>query len=379
MTPQESKPVPPVRENQLPPMGIAHKVAAGKPESWVSLATLQGLSDPWDLIDFNFPGMKLLHQINPPLAARQVNWYLREYVGCETSLDGGNNWAFTFPLTGGKGVWKGGVIYLPPPKSTPTPTPPPAAPPCVIQIGSLVLSPAVLAILQLVKVRLPTQARCLDPTEVAYARNFYSDSLAYEDIYVSDGHGADNRPVTIALPTDSRWIVVLNMGPTDFRSPLSHKDVLIHELAHAWQSQHHPEEPMKFMWNCSMSQVEAATLTAVAAAYSNRWSRLGLDGLGLPDPNLGEADAYAYIPGKPHRDYGGEQIAQQVEDSVFYPTRLNRGVDLASAQAILNRMKNVPRGARDSENVSSLSSTKVALKDSPGVVWHDQWGLPVYP
>jgi hypothetical protein len=42
---------------------------------------------------------------------------------------------------------------------------------------------------------------------------------------------------------------------------------LVHELAHAWQSQHHPDNPMKFMWNCTMSQAEAA----IVKASSNKW------------------------------------------------------------------------------------------------------------
>lgn len=379
MTPQELEPVPRVPETFVP-AGIRHPVQNG--QTWVSLATLHGLSDPWDLINHNFPGMKALHQINPKLATRYVNWYLHLYVGCDSSTDGGSNWAFRsgLPSTLGKGGWKGGHIYLPAsmPTPTPIPTPTPAAP-CVVQIASLPLPLAVQGILQLVKVRLPSQARCLDPTEVAYARGFYADSLVYDDIYVSDAHGADKRPVTIALPTGSRWIVVLNVGPTGFstQTQSSMPATLIHELAHAWQSQHHPVQPMKFMWNCAMSQVEAAALTAT----DNKWVRMGLDIGGIPNPNpyMGEADAYAYIPGKPHRNYGGEQIAQQVEDSSFYPTRLNRGGDLAAARAILNRMKTVPRGASDSENISSLNSTKVAFEKSPGVVWHDQRGLPVYP
>ena len=55
-------------------------------------------------------------------ATRHVNWYLREYVGCETSLDR-DNWAFTSGLTKGKGLWKGGRIFLPPQKPGRIPLP----------------------------------------------------------------------------------------------------------------------------------------------------------------------------------------------------------------------------------------------------------------
>jgi hypothetical protein len=237
-----------------------------------------------------------------------------------------------------------------------------------------------LAIIQLAKVQLPSQARCLDPTEVAFAKGFYAGSLSYDDIYVSDGIGADNRPITIAVPVGSRWVVVLNMGSNAFHTPISvhstsdQQATLIHELAHAWQSQHHPDNPMKFMWNCAMSQAEAAALTAA----SNKWVQAGGQIGGIWLPNVGEADAYSYVTGMPFTKYGGEQIAQQVEASNFYPTRLNRGSDLHDAKKILDRMKAIPPG-RDPQNVDGLSTTKFALKSDAKVVWHDGHGLPVYP
>ena len=48
-------------------------------DSWVSLAATAGMP-PWDLIRYNYPGLPAdLQQ-----AAREVNWYLQEYVGCTT-------------------------------------------------------------------------------------------------------------------------------------------------------------------------------------------------------------------------------------------------------------------------------------------------------
>src|SRR5262249_39738478 len=44
----------------------------------------------FDLISFNF---RLA--ANELFYTEQVNWYLREYVGCVHSLDGGRNWAFS--------------------------------------------------------------------------------------------------------------------------------------------------------------------------------------------------------------------------------------------------------------------------------------------
>jgi hypothetical protein len=106
--------------------------------------------------------------------------------------------------------------------------------------------------------------------ELAFAKLWYSNSLVYEDIYVSDAEGVGGRPFTIALPLKKRWIVVLNLGPKGFNDPVaSNKATLIHELAHAWQSQHHPD-PWQFMVN-SMQCRRAAAIGTVWAATQWRY------------------------------------------------------------------------------------------------------------
>jgi hypothetical protein len=130
---------------------------------------------------------------------------------------------------------------------------------------------------------------------------------------------------------------------------------------------------MKFMWNCAMSQAEAE----LVSASSKRWVQIGgriVLGPGMPPPL--EADAYAYVTGKPFFQYGGEQIAQQIEDAYFYAARLLYS-DSAAAQRILTRMKAIPPGP-DPDNIAGLSSTKYALKSERNVVWHDDYGQPVY-
>ena len=76
--PNQQKPPSPVAESYRPPAGIRHPVASG--ETSICLARRAGL-DPWDLIDFNFPGVKLVKQRDFQLATRYVNWYLAEYRG----------------------------------------------------------------------------------------------------------------------------------------------------------------------------------------------------------------------------------------------------------------------------------------------------------
>ena len=122
--PNEQKPVPLVPDTYHPQLGVLYAVKTH--ESWGSIAQAVGI-DVWDLIDFNFPGTKRLMQRNRELATRQVNWYLREYVGCNLSNDG-DNWAFTSGLTGGRGPWKGGFIFVPAMRRAPFPVPGPTFP-----------------------------------------------------------------------------------------------------------------------------------------------------------------------------------------------------------------------------------------------------------
>jgi hypothetical protein len=265
-----------------------------------------------------------------------------------------------------------------PPPPPPGPPPPPNC--TAITIPQLNLPFTVLAALSLANVKLPSTARCLDSTEAEYARTIYGESLDYDRIYVSDGVGADNRPVTIAVPLDGDddWIVILNLGPWTYSHPLSGSDAkptLIHELAHAWQSQHH-SDPIQFMINCAKSQAAAAAASTVVKANDNPIADAVAPGIARPIASLGPADAYSYVPGKFFGDYGGEQIAQQVEDVVKAPSppkcRYLTGTEKTSIGTIANYMKSASRGQVVAENVRSLSSVKYVHQSYDGVVWHEE-------
>ena len=253
-------------------------------------------------------------------------------------------------------------------------TAPPAAiaPPAVcdpVNLPSIGALPGpIQAILTSQKVRLPTRARCLDAGEIAAATAVYGASLAFENIRITDGLGGDGRPFTFVHPTGPRWIVFLNLGPRTFDNPNGSIRVLIHELAHAWQSQHH-SNPLQFMLNCAQSQMEAAAATIVSAANSNRWLRIGsgLGGVNAPNLNLGDADAYAYVPGGFLGDYAGEQIAQHVENSLDGAGLSAAAV--AGAAVIRTHVRSVRAGDRDPDNVRSLSQVRYEFENTPGVVW----------
>ena len=85
----EKPPLKPVRPWIQPPDTFKHKVKNG--DTWITLGSRN--NNQWGehyLIWINF-GLRPTE----PFYTEQVNWYLREYVGCRRSFDGGKNWAFT--------------------------------------------------------------------------------------------------------------------------------------------------------------------------------------------------------------------------------------------------------------------------------------------
>jgi hypothetical protein len=336
MSVQKEVPPNPVQDTYKPLFAKEYTVRNN--DSWERLANLLHIH-PWDLIDFNFPGMKALWRMDAQRACRQINWYLFEYIGCEKSRDG-YNYDFSSGLGRGRGVHRGGKIFLPIDGA--------AADVRRIDLPGAIDSPGVAAGLNAAHARLPSEARSLHPVELALAKFWFSESLVYEDIYVSDAEGAGGRRFTIALPLGKRWIVVLNLGPKGFNDPEgSNKAALIHQLARAWQSQHHPL-PWQFMVNSYQCQRAAAEATI----------RTGR-----------KASAFAYITGGLFKQYGGEQIAQQVQD-FFYPpggVRANHG-------GFWHQMRHVQPRHSNPDNIGSLGNIGwgggYEYQDTPYVVWH---------
>jgi len=233
--PNEKKPTPVVPDSYVPPGGIRRGVQKG--ETWITIASTLGM-DPWDLIDFNFPGIKRTMQTDFQLATQQVNWYLREYVGCQTS-DDGENWAFDSGLTRGKGGWKGGFVYTPSPKPVPPPPPPRSCSPT--SAGKMG--------------RRPTFYRLLNVNEQALVRRVFGLPFPYLDtVGIGNGLGFDGQPWTDTGPMSypglsEQLFYQINIGDaasadltsnqsagcfvTDISGTVS--DLLIHEMTHVWQ------------------------------------------------------------------------------------------------------------------------------------------------
>ena len=136
-------------------------------------------------------------------------------------------------------------------------------------------------------IALPTGIRRITSAERGVATPVFGTSLNLARVLISDGLGGAGRPFTVfvQLPLIG-GVVVLNCGPGF--SGTANPDLFIHELTHAWQSQHHPN-PFQFMVNSAASQ-------ALAAVTGK--------------------DAYKYTAGKSFGLYAAEQIAEQVEDGI---------------------------------------------------------------
>lgn len=242
---------------------------------------------------------------------------------------------------------------VPPPVTPPVSPPPVEPPPVPDNVRELLrrVGEALESILQWVPdalrdivcpggITVPRNLRFLSAAEQAEARGIYGGSLDFSRIVITDGLGCGRRPFTVAFPVGADWWVALNQGSVASFATRPRSDTLIHELAHAWQSQHHGSDPTAFMRNSVINQAAAAALTAVGQ----------------------EASAYAYIPGRPFAEYAAEQIAEQIEDSY-------NGTG-SPTPAIAAHVRSVPAGAPDPDNEASLTvTTGFERRSTAGVVW----------
>ena len=221
----------------------------------------------------------------------------------------------------------------------------------------------------------PTNVRFLFMDEQLMANKVFGRSLDYTRILLSDGKGVSGRAFTVAVPTARGAMVVILMGSTTrcFAASPHHASNLVHELVHAWQSQHHPD-PVAFMSNSAACQARAlaATPTAKAAAAALAVARAGaasvfdtrrLLAIAAEAARREAVSAYAYAPGKPFGAYAAEQIAQQVEHAHRRIGRPTPGVAAVVGAAAPHAVV--------AENVASLGVISFHTRSTPGVVFSD--------
>ena len=193
-------------------------------------------------------------------------------------------------------------------------------------------------------VKLPTTVRLLNADEQGEAMKVFAGSLDFTKLFVSDGLGAGGAKFTIALEVDTLgWVVVMNMGDLATWHTKPRSNTLIHELTHAWQSQHHSKRTA-FMLNSVASQALAKFETERSKLLHLGWT----------------ADAYYYVPRSPFPTYAAEQIAQQVED--VYRHKTVAPVGIVSYIASLKPYEPSP------PNEASLSVPRVERDSTPGCI-----------
>jgi hypothetical protein len=206
--------------------------------------------------------------------------------------------------------------------------PTPSLPSLVIPPGVLPPTPGLLVV------------QHLDPTtQIPTAKGVFGSSINFSSVFISNVKGPTGRPFTMALNLPVLGIIqVMNMGTL---TPTT--SVLIHELTHVWQSQHHSKFTA-FEGNALKSQTMAATANAPFAADPTVNTN--------PDfPSDFPFSAYAYLrPGKAFGDYAAEQIAQQVQNG---------------EAPIVSHVSSVAAGAIDKDNETSLGTARIENRFNP--------------
>ncbi len=258
---------------------------------------------------------------------------------------------------------------VPPPRPFPVPSLPPDLRALLDLVG------AILKALPLgwTGVVAPTDARFLTPAEQATATTVFGGSLDFTKIVITDGLGFQSRPFTVAVHMPSGWFVALNQGPGAIARDWSvggASNTLIHELTHAWQSQH-ASNHTDFMTNSIESQATAIAHTGVergkafvlaAGAWelTHPFDHAGAKAAGEAAAAGICFDPYAYVPRRPFTEYAAEQTAQIVEDA-YINGRL-------ASDPVVAHVRGLAPNVVDPNNDTSLRTARSERRGGTGVV-----------
>jgi len=182
--------------------------------------------------------------------------------------------------------------------------------------------------------------RMLTPTQQTTAVAVYGSSLDFSTIFITDKTGLGGRPFTVAFPDQGQIVQIMNCGTFAPK-----EKTLIHELAHVWQSQHHPDK-FRFMVNAVDSQA-GAVVASSAAAVDDPFVILNKD-----FPTFWPFDAYAYHPSLPFVNLAAEQMASAIHQK---------------EPAIVSHVAGVAKNAVDASLVTALSKPGFADRRLKGV------------
>lgn len=186
----------------------------------------------------------------------------------------------------------------------------------------------------------PLKGSIHEPT----VRSVYASSLHYDRIFLSDAKGLEGRAFALVVPVPpgvvpslpfGGAVQVLNIG----NSPS--KDTLIHECGHAWQSQH-ATDSAAYLANCLACQGRALATNKAIGFFDPKVKSHSRFPVNYP------MSAYAYRPGSAFESYGGEQIAEQIENN---------------EAPIVAHVKGIAAGSISQPNDKSLSITNIPIAD----------------
>lgn len=183
--------------------------------------------------------------------------------------------------------------------------------------------------------------RFLTEAQKNTARNVYGNSLDFSRIFISNKSGLGGRAFTVAVKDTNEVVQIMNCGKFD-----PSDNLLIHELAHVWQSQHH-SDPFQFMKSAVDCQAGALTVNA-AEVFSDPDVLLHSE-----HPVNFPFSAYAYLPGLSLASYGAEQMAQACHKG---------------EATVRSHMKGVAMNAVDPDNVKAMKLTVFADRRMTGIV-----------
>jgi hypothetical protein len=186
-----------------------------------------------------------------------------------------------------------------------------------------------------------SSCRGLNDDQRSAAKMQYGDSIDLKLVLLTNFVGFQDRPFTFTLAKEEFPDLNKFFGTLSFISAGSFtpsRDILIHELAHVWQAQHHPVAGA-YMANSVLCQRQAhqenlAELPA-GATPSPLWVKLG-----YPFNFPHSAYAYKLGSGRTFGSYNSEQVANQAENGV---------------SDILTHMKSFKPHDVDPANVSSMT------------------------
>jgi len=182
--------------------------------------------------------------------------------------------------------------------------------------------------------------RLLSDAQRNTAKLVYGNSLDFSRIFISNKTGLGGRPFTIAFPDQNQTVQIINCGTF-----APSRNLLIHELCHVWQSQHHSDQ-FKFMRNAVTCQAKALADNAIERFVDPDIKKHKDHPVQFP------FSAYAYKTGLAFNKLAAEQMANAVEHG-------EAGVVAHVRSKVINVI--------DSDNVTALNLNVVGDRRQAGI------------